>query len=327
MNDKKLLITITIISLIIISSVFFFAFKESEQGRSPGHDGRIVAEKIHLSSKIPGRLSELYIDEGDTAEKGKLLARLDVPELIAKKEQAQAAADAAQAQFDMAKNGATVFDVARAKSSLEAATAQYSLALKSKERLEAMYSDSLIAAQEYDEMITKYRAAKAQQDASKTLLDDLKSGTREEKIRMAESDLRRALAALKEVESLLEDQNIVAPRAMIIESISLKTDELAPAGYTIISGYSPAEIYARFSMPESEIVTFRVGSIHEAKLVATSEKFSLQVQSIRKLPTYATRSSAYPARSFDEKWFEVRMVPVDDEPVPVISNGQSVVIK
>ena len=326
MNDKKLLITITITSILIISSVFFFAFKESGQDRSPGHNGRIVAEIIHLSSKIPGRLSELYIDEGDTVEEGELLARLDVPEIIAKKEQAQAATDAARAQYDMAKNGATVFDVARAKSSLEAATAQYSLALKSKERLEAMYSDSLIAAQEYDEMITKYQAAKAQKGASKTLLDDLKSGTREEEVRMVESDLRRALAALREVESLLVDQNIVAPRAMKIESISLKKDELVPTGYTIISGYAPDEIYARFSMPESEIHTFPVGSIHEAKLSANSEKFSLRVQSIRKLPSYATRSSAYPARSFDEKWFEVRMVPVHDEPIPVISNRQSVII-
>ncbi len=326
MNDKKLLITIAIISFTIISSVFFFAFKESEQANSPGHSGRIVAEKIHLSSKIPGRLAELYIEEGDTAEAGMLLAKLDVPELVAKKEEAKAAVGAAQAQFDMAVNGATVFDISRAKASLDAATAQYSLARKSKERLQAMYSDSLIAAQEYDEIITKYQAAKAQRDASQNLHDDLKSGTREEKVRMAESDLNRALAALNQVESLLADQEIIAPRAMKIESISLKNNELAPAGYTIISGYAPDEIYARFSMPESEIAGFQVGSIHEAEFTVSAETFNLKVQSVRKLPSYATRSTAYPARSFDEDWFEVRMRPVSDVSMPIISNGQTVII-
>jgi hypothetical protein len=61
-------------------------------------------------------------------------------------------------------------------------------------------------------------------------------------------------------------------------------------------------------------------------LAATSEAMPLKVQTVRKLPPYAIRSTAYPARSFDEAWFEVRMKPVRDESLQLISNGQTVII-
>ncbi len=325
MKTKPLLLAVLAVSLILIFAVVLLARSQSAGPVQPGHEGRIVAEQIHLSSKVPGRISAVYAKEGMLVEKGDLLARLHMPELLAKRNQAEGALQSARAQYEMAVNGASKYDRARADASLEAALAQYQFADSSMGRLREMYSDSLIAAQEYEEMLARYRSAKAQLDAARILTEDLENGTRPEKTEMAKGDVTRAESALEEVAALLEDAVLRAPRGMVIESISLKESELAPAGYTIISGYDPDDVYVRLSVPESEAGRFAPGNNFAGKVIATGEEIDLTVESVRALPAYAARSTAYPNHSFDESWFEIRMR-LSAAPA-MVANGLRVIIK
>ena len=68
--------------------------------------GEIEVEEYRVSSKVPGRILELKVKEGDMVKAGDTLAILEAPEVQAKMSQAQSAADAASAMEMMAKNGA-----------------------------------------------------------------------------------------------------------------------------------------------------------------------------------------------------------------------------
>ncbi len=326
MKTKPLLISVAAFSVLLISVIVLLARSQASVPVQPGYEGRIVAEQIHLSAKVPGRVKTIHVSEGMQVKQDDLLAEFDLPELRAKRNQATGALQSARAQYEMAINGATSYDRARAQASLDAARAQYDLAYRSMDRLSAMYSDSLIAAQQFEEMEANYKSAAAQLRAAQIVTNNLKSGTRHEKIAMARGDMIRAESALEEVEALLEDAVIRAPRNMMVESVSLKESELAPAGLTIVSGYAPDDVYVRLTAPESELSRFRNGTLLNGTILATGEMLPLRVVSTRALPAYATRSTAYPNHTFDENWYEIRLGISSDKQPEVFANGMSVVI-
>ena len=69
--------------------------------------GKIERGQIGIVSKIPGKIIEIRIQEGDFVRKGDTLAILDIPEVDAKKSQAEGAVQSAKAQYDMTLKGAT----------------------------------------------------------------------------------------------------------------------------------------------------------------------------------------------------------------------------
>ena len=69
--------------------------------------GKVENEQIAISSKIPGKIIKILVKEGDFVHKGDTLAILDIPEVDAKKSQAEGAVISAKAQYSMAVKGAT----------------------------------------------------------------------------------------------------------------------------------------------------------------------------------------------------------------------------
>ena len=68
--------------------------------------GEAEASEYRVSGKVPGRVEEFYVHEGDQVKTGDTLVFINSPEVSAKLEQAQAARSAASAQAGKAKKGA-----------------------------------------------------------------------------------------------------------------------------------------------------------------------------------------------------------------------------
>lgn len=68
--------------------------------------GQVEVSEYRISSKVPGRILELKVKEGDKVKAGDIVAILDAPEVNAQKESATAAEGAASALSQMANNGA-----------------------------------------------------------------------------------------------------------------------------------------------------------------------------------------------------------------------------
>jgi HlyD family secretion protein len=88
--------------VIIVALIGFFALD-----RDPDViQGQVEVTEYRVSSKVPGRILELRVKEGDYVKVGDTLAILDAPEVRAKMEQAQSAENAAAALELKAQNGA-----------------------------------------------------------------------------------------------------------------------------------------------------------------------------------------------------------------------------
>jgi len=275
--------------------------------------GKIEREQIGIVSKIPGKIIEIRIQEGDFVKKGDTLAVLDIPEVDAKKSQAEGAVQSAKAQYDMTLKGATDNQLKQLDAKQKALKEQYELAQKSINRLANMLKDSLVSQQMYDEAFAKYQGAQSQYLAVQAEISDVKYGARIEQQKMAFGQQERALGALQEVLVADSERYIIAPQDMTVESVTLKAGELALPGYTLISGTISESTYFRFTIPESQLSKVQKGQEVTVNIVYNKSQVKGKVISVKALGAYANIATAYPDYEIQESLFEIKISPIDVE--------------
>lgn len=275
--------------------------------------GKIEREQIGIVSKIPGKIIEIRIQEGDFVKKGDTLAVLDIPEVDAKKSQAEGAVQSAKAQYDMTLKGATDNQLKQLEAKQKALKEQYELAQKSINRLANMLKDSLVSQQMYDEAFAKYQGAQSQYLAVQAEISDVKYGARIEQQKMALGQQERALGALQEVSVADSERYIIAPQDMTVESITLKAGELALPGYTLISGTISESTYFRFTIPESRLSKVQKGQEVTVNIVYNKSQVKGIITSVKALGAYANIATAYPDYEIQESLFEIKISPIDVE--------------
>ena len=275
--------------------------------------GKIEREQIGIVSKIPGKIIEIRIQEGDFVRKGDTLAILDIPEVDAKKSQAEGAVQSAKAQYDMTLKGATDNQLKQLDDQQKALKEQYELAQKSINRLSNMLKDSLVSQQMYDEAFAKYQGAQSQYLAVQAEISDVKYGARIEQQKMALGQQERALGALQEVSVADSERYIIAPQDMTVESITLKAGELALPGYTLISGTISESTYFRFTIPESRLSKVQKGQEVMVNVVYNKSQVKGKITSVKALGAYANIATAYPDYEIQESLFEIKISPIDVE--------------
>ena len=274
--------------------------------------GKVKFETISLSSKLGGRISNIYVTEGQEVQKGDTLAYIDIPEVTAKMMQAEGAIISAQGQLDMAFNGATTEQLSQIEQKLNSGKAQLEFAQESFNRLENMYKDSLVSKQQFDEVRMKLSMAQAQVDALEAKRAEVRKGARSEQIDQAKGQLDRALGAKEEVSSAVNEKYIIAPADMSIETVSLEVGELLTPGYALFNGYKKNSVYFRFTIPESKIYDFKPNQKLTIENPYTGEEVEAKIIAINQLAQYANITSTAPLYGLDESIYELKVVPTEN---------------
>ena len=273
--------------------------------------GKIENDQIAVVSKIPGKIIKILVKEGDFAKKGDTLAILDIPEVDAKKSQAEGAVVSAKAQYSMALKGATDNQIKQLEAKKMGLKEQYEFAKKSIDRLSNMLKDSLVSQQTFDEAFAKYQGAEAQYNAVIAELDDAKKGARIEQQTMALGQQDRAYGALQEVETANKERYIIAPQDMSIETITLSLGELALPGYTLFNGYINNSTYFRFTVQESQLFNFKKGQEITVNIPHSEKKIKGKITTIKQLAAYGNIATAYPDYEIQESLFEIKISPIN----------------
>lgn len=271
--------------------------------------GKIERDETAVVGKLAGRIDRILVSEGDFVKKGDTLAILDIPEVTAKKTQAQGAVKSATAQYNMAVHGATSNQLKQLNAKKAALTEQYQFAKKSLGRLEAMVKDSLVPQQQYDEVFAKYQGAQAQLIAVDAEIAEVNNGVRIEQQTMALGQQDRALGALQEVAVAENERYILAPQDMQINTITLKLGELALPGYTLFKGTLPETTYFRFTIPESKIAAYPVGKAVVVHVAYNKADIPATIQYVKQIGAYANIATAYPDYDMQDPLYEVTVRP------------------
>jgi HlyD family secretion protein len=297
-----------IIPLIVLLFLFIGCGKDKKENVI---QGKTEKEQIAIVSKIPGKIVKLFVKEGDFVQKGDTLALLDIPEVDAKKSQAEGAVISAKAQYTMAVKGATENQLKQLEAKKQGLREQFEFAQKSIKRLSNMLKDSLVSQQTYDETFAKYQGAQAQYIAVQAELDDAKRGGRIEQQNMALGQQDRALGALQEVETANKERYIIAPQDMSVETITLNLGELALPGYTLFSGYIANSTYFRFTIKESQLNKLKKGQEITVTIPYQKNTIKAIVRTIKQLASYGNIATAYPDYEMQESLFEIQIKPIN----------------
>lgn len=300
----KLIVTIGLFPAVFTSCINNKTSIEKTQGK-------VKMETISIAPKLAGRVAKILISEGQVVHAGDTLVILDIPEISSKMQQTAGAVESAQAQLDLTHSGATSEQITQVDGMLDAAQQQLIFADQSLKRMQQMFSDSLISAQQFDEVNMKYKAAVAQVKSLQAKKQEIVNGARPEQLRMAKGQVVRAQGATNEVVQAEHERYLIAPAEMRVETIALKVGELALPGYTLINGYESSTLYFRFTIPESKIHTYKVGEAVEVNVPFTTISLPAKITAIKQLPRYADNTSTSPSYELGETTYELKVVATD----------------
>src|SRR5690606_11726448 len=210
---------------------------------------------------------------------------------------------------------------------LDAVREQYGFAEKSYNRSKAMFDEGLLAAQQFDEISTKYKAAKAQLNAVEAEWAEVEKGVRYESKDAASGQKEQALGVLKEVEIAYSEKYIIATNVMQIETISLHEGELATAGFALFNGYIPNSTYFRMTIGEKQIGNFKKGTELTLTIPYLKKDVKVKVQNIKQLARYADVTSPYPNLEMDEAFYELKLVPSTNDDLSDLLVNAAVLLK
>lgn len=271
--------------------------------------GKIKRETVTFAPKVTGRILKLYVDEGQAVKPGDTLAILDIPEVNAKMAQALGAFKAASAQQEMADNGFTQNQLKQLRAKYTGVNEQFALAQKSFNRAFAIFKDSLMSPQAFDETYAKYQGAKAQLDAVTAELQEAEKGTRHETILATVGQREQAEGLVKEAEIAYSERYIIATNYMTVETIVLREGELAAAGHPVFSGYISNSTWFRFTIPESKIGAFQKGQDLQIEVPYRQQTVDGTILTIKQMPRYADITTAYPDYEMDDAIYEIKIKP------------------
>ena len=288
--------------------------------------GEAEASEYRVSGKVPGRIEEMYVKEGQMVHKGDTVAFIDSPEVRAKLAQANAVKAAVSAQSRKAQNGARKEQIAGAYELYQTALVQEDVMKKSFERIQKLYDQKVIAAQKYDEVKAKYDAAVAQTKAAKSQYDMAVNGARAEDKAAAQALVDQANGALMEVESYLGELYLTAPSDGIISAVFPKVGELVGQGAPVASVTDLNDIWFTFNVREDYLHGMKQGDKITVIIPALDGKeVPATINYVAVRESYATWKATKETGMYDAKTFEVRAVP--DVKVDGIRPGMSAIVK
>lgn len=280
-------------------------------GKSPEViQGQAEVNEYRVSSKVPGRILEFRVKEGQKVNAGDTLALLEAPDVIAKLTQAQAMEAAAQAQSDKAQKGTRSEQLQAAFEMWQKAKAGLSIAEKSYQRINRLYEEGVMSAQKRDEALANYQAMSATEKAAKSQYEMARNGAQREDKKMAAAQVERAKGAVAEVDSYLKETVLVAQTAGEVTEIFPKTGELVGTGAPIMNIAIMDDMWVTFNVREDLLKGLEMGEQFTAFVPALDKEIPLKVYYQKDLGSYATWKATKTTGQFDLKTFEVRAEPL-----------------
>lgn len=287
--------------------------------------GEVEVSEYRVSSKLPGRIAEICVTEGDFVHKGDTLAILDVPEVEAQKRAAEATQDAAKAVSDMADNGARKEQIQAAYQLWQQAVAASDIAEKTYKRLQNLYNEGVISAQKRDEAFAAYKATQAQVLAAKSQYDMAKSGARNEERKAASDQANAAKNATDVVKSLLRETVQIATADGEVSEIFPKVGELVGLGSPIMSISEMNDMWGTFNIREDQLNGMKVGDTFKAYCPAFDKEIEMKVYHIKDQGSFAVWKATKTNGQYDIKTFEVKARP--SKPVEGLRPGMTLIIR
>jgi HlyD family secretion protein len=222
-------------------------------------NGRIEAPTVDLGPKVPGRVVEVLVREGDRVKAGALLVRLDLGETSIAVEREQAGVRSAEARAQDLASGTRESDIAAADAEIADRRAAASLAEKETERQRFLLDRKVGTQRDYDRARTDLERTRAALKVSQERAKGLREGARVQQTQAARADAERAQAVLKQSVVVARENEIRAPADGVIVHRLAEAGQLVGAGQPAVTMAFANRLYVRTFIPETKLGRVKMG--------------------------------------------------------------------
>lgn len=313
-------IIMTVIAIVVVVGLCIPEPEEIIQGEAETTDYRI-------SSKVPARILEIKVSEGESVKKGDTLVILEAPDIDAKLAQARAAVEAAKAVEQKAITGARQEQIQSAYELWQKSIAGREVAEKTYARINRLFEQGVMAEQKRDEALANFRAMQANENAARSQYEMALNGSRNEDISAARAQVSRAQGAVSEVSSYVGETVLVASADGVVTEIFPEPGELVGSGAPIMNVAKDGDIRFIFNVREDMLPGLTVGSKVTAYIPAFDKDVEIKITRIKDVGSFATWKATKALDKFDLKTFEVQADPVNPSDLKSLRGGMSAIIK
>ncbi len=321
-HNNIILAAIGFAAVVIIVGIIGFLTIEREDETI---QGEVEVAEYRVSCKLPGRVVELRVKEGDYVKVGDTLAIIEVPEAEAQKRVLEATGEATKAIQEMTDEGARKEQIRGAYELLQQAKAAAEITQKTYTRMQNLYDEGVISGQKRDEAFAAYKASEAQVKAAQSQYDLAKNGAREQEKRVAAQNALAAKNAVDVVSSILKETVQVAQVEGEVSEVYPKEGELVGMGSPIISISIMNDLWGTFNIREDKLQDIGMGKTFTAFVPAYNKDIQMKVYYLKDKGSYAAWKATKATGDYDRKTFEVRARPVTK--LEGLRPGMSLIVK
>ncbi len=243
------------------------------RAKDPVLNGRVEAYLTDLGPRVPGRLTELKVQEGQRVKQGDLLARITAEELDAAVVRDAAAFQSVDAKRLELSNGTRAEDIAQGEARVHDAQAALRLTEDTLRRTQNLLAAKIISQADLDKAKAERDRTAANLNLQQKSLLELKAGARSEQRAGASADARRAQATLDQTRLQASFTELRAPfDGLIIHRLREVGSVLQP-GQPVLTLARTDKLWVRVYLPQQVQAKAHLGM---AVTVLTADKRSLE---------------------------------------------------
>ena len=261
MKKTKKLAVIFCIALAVIGAVF----AHNEYYKKKNNDGEmkllgnVEMRQVLLSFRVPGRVSELLVEEGKYVKAGETVAALDDKTYQASYAQAEAELLANRAKLAKLSNGFRPKEIKQASANAEEVKASLELAERDYVRFDNLYKQNAISKKQLDDVVSKRDQLRAKQKSLNNELGIYQEGYRKEDIEAAKAEVKMSEARLESAKIALGDTKLYAPSAGVIITRITEPGTMVSAGQSAYSMYQSNPVMVRAFISETQLGRVKIG--------------------------------------------------------------------
>jgi len=247
--------------LVVAAGLGFLAWdllkpKQLGPGFASGN-GRIEAVEIDVAAKLPGRLADLLVKEGDFVQTGQVVAQMDTQGLDA--QHAEATADLARAISAIVTAESQVTqrqsERAAALAVVVQRKAELTVAGKRLARSRTLSSEGAAAVQEYDDDLAGQQGSAAAVAAAQAQVAAAEAAivTARTQVVGARASADAARATITRIQTDIEDSALKSPRDGRVQYRVAQAAEVIAAGGKVLNLVDLSDVYMTFFLPDAAV--------------------------------------------------------------------------
>jgi HlyD family secretion protein len=221
--------------------------------------GYAEGEYVRLGAPLAGTLVKLNLRTGDNPAAGAPAYVLEQASESAARQEAQSRVERAEAQLADLRKGARSDELAAINADLKAGEAALALSRANLDRDRKLVADQFISRARLDQDNAAVAADRARVEQASARLRTAQSGARSDQVAAAGKEVDAARAQLAQAQWRLNQKAQTVPTAGIVTDVAFRVGEWVPAGAPVLTILPPANIKARFFIPEARLGTIKIG--------------------------------------------------------------------